>query len=117
MRADFSKASMLLKKGWHRSPADQADGCEVSIVLYSCAFINGRVVPPWSSEKDWKALFDRKQKEEGWLVLYWVPANAHAWARTNAMGLHAGNVAAFDKQAIEVSMAAIGARGSMTPTA
>ena len=56
-----------------------------------------------------KALLDRKQKEEGWLVLY-LGAGHDAWAQANAMGLHAGNVAAFDKQAVGVSMAAIGAR-------
>jgi hypothetical protein len=56
-----------------------------------------------------KALLDRKQKEEGWLVSY-LGAGHDAWAQANAMGLHAGNVAAFDKQAIGVSMAAIGAR-------
>ena len=56
-----------------------------------------------------KALLDRKQKEEGWLVLY-LGAGHDAWTQARAMGLHAGNVAAFDKQAIGVSMAAIGAR-------
>ena len=56
-----------------------------------------------------KALIDRKQKEDGWLVLY-LGAGHDAWAQANAMGLHAGNVAAFDKQAVGVSMAAIGAR-------
>jgi hypothetical protein len=56
-----------------------------------------------------KALLDRKQKEEGWLVLY-LGAGHDAWAQANAMGLHAGNVAAFDKQAIGISMSAIGAR-------
>ncbi len=61
------------------------------------------------SKETIKALLDRKQKEEGWLVLY--PGAGHdAWTQARAMGLHAGNVAAFDKQAIGVSMAAIGAR-------
>jgi len=56
-----------------------------------------------------KALLDRKQKEEGWLVLY-LGAGHDAWAQASAMGLHAGNVSAFDKRAIEASMAAFGAR-------
>ena len=56
-----------------------------------------------------KMLLDRKQKEEGWLVLY-LGASHDAWAQARAMGLHAGNVAAFDKQAVGVSMAAIGTR-------
>ena len=56
-----------------------------------------------------KALLDRKQKEEGWLVLY-LGTGHDAWAQGSAMGLRVGNVAAFDKQAVGVSMAAIGAR-------
>lgn len=56
-----------------------------------------------------KALLDRKQKEEGWLVLY-LGAGHDAWAQASAMGLHAGNVAAFDKQAVMGSMAAVGKR-------
>ena len=56
-----------------------------------------------------KMLLDRKQKEEGWLVLY-LGATHDAWAQARAMGLHAGNVAAFDKGAVGVSMAAIGTR-------
>ena len=51
---------------------------------------------------------DRKQKE-GWLVLY-LGASHDAWAQASAIGLHAGNVAAFDKRAFGVSMAAFGAR-------
>jgi hypothetical protein len=42
-------------------------------------------------------------------VLY-LGANHDAWAQASAMGLHGGNVAAFDKQAVGVSMAAMGAR-------
>jgi hypothetical protein len=61
------------------------------------------------SKETVKALLDRKQKEEGWLVLY-LGADHDAWAQANAMGLYAGNVAGFDKQAVGVSMAAIGAR-------
>jgi hypothetical protein len=61
------------------------------------------------SKETIKALLHRKQKDEGWLVLY--PGAGHdAWAQASAMGLRAGNVAAFDKQAVGVSMAAIGAR-------
>ena len=56
-----------------------------------------------------KALLDRKQKEDGWLVLY-LGAGHDAWAQASAMGLHVGNVAGFDKQAVGASMAAIGAR-------
>jgi hypothetical protein len=56
-----------------------------------------------------KALLDRKQKEEGWLVLY-LGAGHDAWAQASAIGLHAGNVAAFDKQAVGASMAAFSAR-------
>lgn len=56
-----------------------------------------------------KVLLDRKQKEDGWLVLY-LGAGHDAWAQAHAMGLHAGNVAGFDKRAIKASMGAIGAR-------
>jgi hypothetical protein len=51
-----------------------------------------------------KMLLDRTQKEEAWLVLYL--GTTHDWAQTRAMGLHAGNVAAFDRQAVGVSLAA-----------
>ena len=56
-----------------------------------------------------KTLLDRKQQEENWLVLY-LGANHDAWEQARAIGLHAGNVAAFDKQAVAASMAAVGAR-------
>jgi hypothetical protein len=56
-----------------------------------------------------KALLDRKQKEDGWLVLY-LGAGHDAWAQASAIGLHAGNVANFDKSALVGSMAAVGAR-------
>jgi hypothetical protein len=56
-----------------------------------------------------KALLDRKQKEEGWLVLY-LGAGHDAWAQARAMGLHAGNVSAFDKLAFGASMVAFGVR-------
>jgi len=61
-----------------------------------------------------KALLDRKQKEEGWLVLY-LGAGHDAWAQAGAMGLHAGNVSAFDKQLVGASMAAFAARSSAMP--
>jgi len=57
-----------------------------------------------------KALLDRKQKEDGWLVLY-LGAGHDAWAQASAMGLHAGNVASFAKQHVGASMAAVGSRG------
>lgn len=56
-----------------------------------------------------KALLDRKQNEEGWLVLY-LGANHEAWEQARSIGLHAGNVAAFDKRMVGASMAAMGAR-------
>jgi Mg-chelatase subunit ChlD len=56
-----------------------------------------------------KTLLDRKQREENWLVLY-LGANHDAWEQARTIGLHAGNVAAFDKQAVAASMAAVGAR-------
>lgn len=56
-----------------------------------------------------KALLDRKQKEDGWLILY-LGAGHDAWAQASALGLHAGNVAGFDKQLIGSSMAAVGSR-------
>ena len=56
-----------------------------------------------------RALLDRKQKEEGWLVLY-LGAGHDAWAQAGALGLHAGNVASFDKSSVAEGMAAIGTR-------
>jgi hypothetical protein len=56
-----------------------------------------------------KALLDRKQKEEGWLVLY-LGAGHDAWAQASAMGLHAGNVASFDKSALASSVGSMGKR-------
>ena len=57
-----------------------------------------------------KALLDRKQKEDGWLVLY-LGAGHDAWEQARAMGLHAGNVAAFAKKHIDASMASVATRG------
>ena len=57
-----------------------------------------------------KTLLDRKQKEDGWLVLY-LGAGHDAWEQAREMGLHAGNVAAFSKQHIDASMASVASRG------
>ncbi len=56
-----------------------------------------------------KALLDRKQKEDGWLVLY-LGAGHDAWQQARGLGLHAGNVAAFAKQHIDASMASLATR-------
>ena len=56
-----------------------------------------------------KALLDRKQKEESWLVLY-LGAGHDAWEQARAMGLYAGNVAAFSKQHVQASMASVATR-------
>jgi uncharacterized protein YegL len=56
-----------------------------------------------------KALLDRKQKQDGWLVLY-LGAGHDAWMQASALGLHAGNVANFDKSAVAGSMEAFGSR-------
>jgi hypothetical protein len=56
-----------------------------------------------------KALLERKQKEDGWLVLY-LGAGHDAWHQARGMGLQAGNVAAFSKQYFLASMASMGTR-------
>jgi hypothetical protein len=56
-----------------------------------------------------KALLDRKQKEDGWLVLY-LGAGHDAWEQARTMGLHAGNVAAFSKVQFAESMASVASR-------
>lgn len=56
-----------------------------------------------------KALLDRKQKEDGWLVLY-LGAGHDAWDQARAMGLHAGNVAAFAKTNIQASLGSVATR-------
>jgi len=58
-----------------------------------------------------KALLDRKQLEEGWLVLY-LGAGHDAWSQASAMGLYAGNVASFDKASLDASADALYSRGS-----
>ncbi len=50
-----------------------------------------------------KALLDRKQNEDGWLILY-LGADHDAWSQASALGLRAGNVASFDKRAMTASM-------------
>ena len=40
----------------------------------------------------------------------YLGAGQDAWAQASAMGLHAGNVSAFNKQAVWASMVAFGAR-------
>jgi hypothetical protein len=57
-----------------------------------------------------KALLDRKQKDDGWLVLY-LGAGHDAWEQARTMGLHAGNVAAFSKKQFAASMASVASRG------
>jgi hypothetical protein len=56
-----------------------------------------------------KTLLDRKQKEDGWLVLY-LGAGHDAWEQARGMGLQAGNVAAFSKQHFAASMVSMASR-------
>jgi len=56
-----------------------------------------------------KALLDRKQEEEGWLVLY-LGAGHDAWSQASAIGLRAGNVAGFDKRAMHATVGKMAAR-------
>jgi hypothetical protein len=58
-----------------------------------------------------KALLDRKQKEDGWLVVY-LGAGHDAWAQAHAMGLHAGNVAGFSKKSVSQTLASLSARSA-----
>jgi hypothetical protein len=58
-----------------------------------------------------KALLDRKQKDDGWLVLY-LGAGHDAWAQASAIGLHAGNVAAFDKRSMVAGLGAVRSRSA-----
>jgi hypothetical protein len=58
-----------------------------------------------------KSLLDRKQREEGWLILY-LGAGHDAWSQAHAIGLHAGNVAQFHKGAVHASMQAVGSRAA-----
>ncbi|MFM9943470.1 MAG: hypothetical protein ACKVP7_28730 [Hyphomicrobiaceae bacterium] len=56
-----------------------------------------------------KALLDRKQKEDGWLILY-LGADHDAWLQARSLGLSAGNVASFDKRAAVASMRSMKSR-------
>ncbi len=50
-----------------------------------------------------KALLDRKQREDGWLVMY-LGADHDSWSQAAQLGLSAGNVASFAKSAMRASM-------------
>lgn len=56
-----------------------------------------------------KALLDRKQKEEGWLVLY-LGAGHDAWAQAQQLGVLAGNTSGFSKDAMFAASAALFSR-------
>jgi len=56
-----------------------------------------------------KTLLERKQKEEGWLVLY-LGAGHDSWAQAQHMGLNAGNTSSFVKASIGSASAAMYAR-------
>jgi hypothetical protein len=57
-----------------------------------------------------KALLDRKQNDEGWLVLY-LGADHDAWSQASSLGLHACNVASFAKGSVHATAGAIYSRG------
>lgn len=56
-----------------------------------------------------KALLERKQKEDGWLVLY-LGADHDSWAQGEALGLGAGNVSNFGKGRMQLMMDGVYAR-------
>lgn len=56
-----------------------------------------------------KSLLDRKQREEGWLVLY-LGARHDSWSQAREMGIHAGNVADFDTARLSSTADAMYAR-------
>ena len=56
-----------------------------------------------------KALIDRKQKEEGWLVLY-LGAGHDSWSQAQHIGVVAANVANFSKASMGQTSAATFAR-------
>lgn len=56
-----------------------------------------------------RALLERKQKDEGWLVLY-LGANHDSWAQAQHLGLHAGNTASFAKASLAETSNAMFAR-------
>lgn len=45
-----------------------------------------------------RALLERKQKDDGWLIVY-LGADHDAWEQARHLGLSQGNTAAFDKEA------------------
>jgi hypothetical protein len=58
-----------------------------------------------------KAALDRKQNENGWLVIY-LGAGHDSWAQAGALGLHAGNVGNFAKRSLAASMDVMFARSA-----
>jgi hypothetical protein len=56
-----------------------------------------------------KALLDRKQKDEGWLVLY-LGAGHDSWAQAQHLGITAGNTSNFVKESVASASAAMYAR-------
>lgn len=56
-----------------------------------------------------KDLLDRKQREEGWLVLY-LGAGHDSWSQAREMGIHPGNVADFDTTRLAATADAMYAR-------
>jgi hypothetical protein len=57
-----------------------------------------------------KALLDRKQHEDGWLVMY-LGAGHDAWMQASDMGLLRGNVANFSTRSMGVAVEAMRSRG------
>jgi len=53
-----------------------------------------------------KALLDRRQKEDGWLVIY-LGAEHDAWAQAQSLGFAAGNVGSFHKKAMSSTVEAV----------
>lgn len=77
------------EKGERRVLAIMTDGLENASTEYT--------------KETLKALLDRKQTEDGWLIVY-LGADHNAWAQAGALGLSVGNVASFDKRAMMASM-------------
>lgn len=66
-----------------------------------------------------KALLDRKQQEDGWLILY-LGANHDSWSQARDLGVMAGNTANFDKSSLNETADAVFARArryAMSPVA
>ncbi|HRD78525.1 MAG TPA: vWA domain-containing protein [Hyphomicrobiaceae bacterium] len=49
-----------------------------------------------------KALLERRQKEDGWLVVY-LGAGHDSWAQADKLGFARGNVASFDKRSLHAT--------------